>query len=228
MNPRLAVSRSEDAALIPHTVWPVDPGVIVPFLVAVALIELTPGPNMGWLALVSLGRGRLAGFAAVAGVTVGLAAWMLAATFGLTQVLLIWPAVYQLIRWAGVIFLLWLAWEAWHPDSTTGESGPDVSTLRGLFLRGMTGNLLNPKAAVFYVALLPTFMRPGHGSTLTQALTLGSLHVAVSVVVHALIVVGAAGAGSMVLTRVQGPWLRAVMAGGIAAVALWMAWATRG
>lgn len=214
--------------MIPHAAWPVDPGVIVPFLVAIALIELTPGPNMGWLALVSLGRGRLAGFAAVAGVTVGLAAWMLAAAFGLTQALLIWPPLYQLIRWAGVIFLLWLAWEAWRPAAVTGDAGPDVRTLRGLFLRGMTGNLLNPKAAVFYVALLPTFMRPDHGSPLTQALSLGGLHLAVAVAVHSLIVLGAAGAGATIMRQVQGPGLRAVMAGGIAFVALWMAWETRG
>ncbi|MDP2765510.1 MAG: LysE family translocator [Brevundimonas sp.] len=214
--------------MIPDIAWPVDPGVIIPFLVAIALIELTPGPNMGWLALVSLGRGRLAGFAAVAGVTVGLAVWMLAGAFGLTQALLIWPPLYQLIRWAGVIFLLWLAWEAWRPEATPGDVGPDVRTLRGLFLRGMTGNLLNPKAAVFYVALLPTFMRPDHGSPLTQALTLGGLHLVVAVVIHAIIVLGAAGASATVMRRVQGPVLRAIMAGGIAVVALWMAWETRG
>jgi threonine/homoserine/homoserine lactone efflux protein len=215
--------------LIPHTAWPVDPGVIIPFLVAIALIELTPGPNMGWLALVSLGRGRMAGFAAVAGVTVGLAVWMLAAAFGLTQLLLIWPPLYQLIRWAGVIFLLWLAWEAWRGDSDPAVAdGEDQRTLRGLFLRGMTGNLLNPKAAVFYVALVPTFMRPDHGSPLAQALTLGGLHLAVAVAIHSIIVLGAAGASATVMRRVQGPVLRAIMAGGIAVVALWMAWETRG
>lgn len=213
--------------MISHSDWPVDPGVIAPFLLAVALIELTPGPNMGWLALVSLGRGRLAGFAAVAGVTVGLAVWMLAAAFGLTQVLLVWPPLYQGIRWAGVLFLLYLAWEAWRTP-TGVEATPDVSTLRGLFLRGMTGNLLNPKAAVFYVALLPTFMRPDHGSPLVQALTLGSLHLIVAVAVHAAIVLGGAGAGGAVARRMQGPALRAVMALGIAGVALWMAWETRG
>jgi threonine/homoserine/homoserine lactone efflux protein len=215
--------------LIPHADWPVDPGVIFPFLLAVALIELTPGPNMGWLALVSVARGRLAGFAAVAGVTAGLAAWMLAAAFGLTELLLAWPAVYQAIRWAGVVFLLWLAWEAWRGtgDPAAGD-GDDHRTLRGLFLRGLTGNLLNPKAAVFYVALLPTFMRPDHGSPLIQALTLGGLHLVVAVGVHSLIVLGGAGASGAVLTRVQGPALRAVMAGGIALVALWMAWETRG
>lgn len=202
---------------------------IAPFLLAVALIELTPGPNMGWLALVSLARGRLAGFAAVAGVTTGLAVWMLAAAFGLTQALLIWPPLYQIIRWAGVVFLLWLAWEAWRGEGDpAARDGVDQRTLRGLFLRGLTGNLLNPKAAVFYVALLPTFMRPDHGSPLVQALTLGALHLAVAVAVHSLIVLGAARMGGTILERVPGPVLRAVMAGGIAAVALWMAWETRG
>ena len=215
--------------MIAHAVWPVDPGVIAPFLLAVALIELTPGPNMGWLALVSLGRGRLAGFAAVAGVTVGLAVWMLAAAFGLTQALLIWPPLFQIIRWAGVAFLLWLAWEAWRGDSDpAAPDGKDLSTMRGLFLRGMTGNLLNPKAAVFYVALLPTFMRPDHGSPLVQALTLGGLHLVVAVAIHSVIVLGAASAGGLVLKRMQGPAARALMAGGIALVAVWMAWETRG
>ncbi|MFN3669756.1 MAG: LysE family translocator [Brevundimonas sp.] len=215
--------------MIPHAVWPVDPGVILPFLLAVALIELTPGPNMGWLALISVARGRPAGFAAVAGVTVGLAAWMLAAAFGLTEVLLAWPALYQGIRWAGVTFLLWLAWEAWRgTGDPAAADGVDPGTMRGLFLRGMTGNLLNPKAAVFYVALLPTFMRPDHGSPLTQALTLGGLHLIVAAAVHSLIVLGGAGVGGIVVGRTPGPILRAAMAGGIAVVALWMAWETRG
>jgi threonine/homoserine/homoserine lactone efflux protein len=165
----------------------------------------------------------------VAGVTVGLAVWMLAAAFGLTQALLIWPPLFQIIRWAGVAFLLWLAWEAWRGDSDpAAPDGKDLSTMRGLFLRGMTGNLLNPKAAVFYVALLPTFMRPDHGSPLVQALTLGGLHLVVAVAIHSVIVLGAASAGGLVLKRMQGPAARALMAGGIALVAVWMAWETRG
>ena len=54
-------------------------------MAAVALMELTPGPNMGWLALVSLSQGRTAGLAAVAGITLGLTLWMVAAAFGLTE-----------------------------------------------------------------------------------------------------------------------------------------------
>lgn len=212
----------------PYSAWPVDPAVILPFLIAVALVELTPGPNMGWLALVSLERGRAAGFAAVAGVTVGLAAWMVAAAFGLTQVLIVWPPAYQIIRWAGVLFLLWLAWEAWRGDGDPAAAdGIDHRSMLRLFLRGLTGNLLNPKAALFYVALLPTFMRLDHGPPLIQALVLGGLHLVVAVAVHALIVLGAASVRGPLMRRAQGPRMRAAMALGIAAVVIWMAWETR-
>jgi threonine/homoserine/homoserine lactone efflux protein len=212
--------------VIPHSAWPVDPGVILPFLVAVLLIELTPGPNMGWLALVAAGRGRGAGLAAVAGVTLGLTVWMLAAVAGLTQALLRAPALYQSLRWAGVAFLLWLAWEAWRvPSDRTAPV--DAATRRGLFLRGLTGNLLNPKAAVFYVVLLPGFIRPDHGPAWGQALWLGGGHILIAVVVHVAIVLGADRAGHAALARTQGPVVRALMAGGIAAVALWTAWQTR-
>ena len=213
---------------MPPVAWPIDPTVILPFLVAVSLIELTPGPNMGWLALVALGRGRIAGMAAVVGVTLGLAVWMVAAAFGLTTILLTFPWLYQAVRWAGVAFLLWLAWEAWAgAGKVAPDAEPDRRTLGGLFLRGLTGNLLNPKAAVFYVALLPTFIRPDRASPLAQALTLGGLHLVVAVIVHTLIVLGAASAGGVMLRRMQGLAAGRAMAAGIAAVAAWMAWTTR-
>lgn len=212
------------------TLWSgaVDPVILGPFLLAVLAIELTPGPNMGWLAVVSAARGVTAGLAAVVGVTLGLAAWMLAAAFGLTEAMLVWPGLYQAVRWAGVAFLVWLAWEAWRGGGDPAARDGAARTRRALFLRGLVGNLLNPKAAVFYAALLPTFMRPGHGSLLTQALTLGGLHLVVAAVVHAGIVATSARAGGPVLRRLQGPRLKAAMALSLLAVALWMAWETRG
>lgn len=212
---------------MPLTVWPVDPAVLAPFLLAVLAVELTPGPNMGWLAVVSAARGVSAGLAAVVGVTLGLAAWMLAAAFGLTETLLAWPALYQAVRWAGVMFLIWLAWEAWRGGGDPAVEDGAPQTRRALFLRGLAGNLLNPKAAVFYAALLPTFMRPGHGSLLVQALTLGTLHLVVAVAVHTGIVAAAARAGGPVVRRLEGPKLKAVMALSLLAVAVWMAWESR-
>ena len=206
---------------------PVDPTVVLPFLAAVALMELTPGPNMGWLALVSLSQGRTAGLAAVAGITFGLTLWMVAAAFGLTEVVLLWPALYQTIRWAGVGFLLWLAWDAWRSTGDGADAAPIETRRRALFRRGLIGNLLNPKAALLYVVLLPGFIRPAQGPLLAQALTLGSLHVVVSVIVHSVIVLTAARAGGALLTGAQGPRMRAAMALGLVAVAVWTAWETR-
>lgn len=210
-----------------HLLTLFEPTVILPFLVAVALVELTPGPNMGWLALIAAGRGQMAALAAVAGVTLGLAIWMLAAVVGVATLVIQWPWLFQIIRWAGVAWLIWLAWEAWRgADTTAGEAVEGRH--RDLFLKGLMANLLNPKAAVFYSALLPTFIRPGAGSTVAQALTLGGLHLAVATAIHAVIVVTAAGAGGPLLRRLEGPLARGVMGGGILLVALWVAWETRG
>ena len=106
-----------------------DPGVFWPFLLAVLLMELTPGPNMGWLALVALGRGRRAGLAAVAGVTLGLAAWMLAAAAGLAQWLARAPGASTAVAWAGAAFMLYLAWEAWRGPGA-GLGGPPADNGR--------------------------------------------------------------------------------------------------
>ena len=85
----------------------------------------------------------------------------------------------------------------------------------------------SPKAAVFYVALLPTFIRPGYAAPLTQALVLGGLHLMIAVVVHALVVFSAAGAGRGLTERMQGPRARAATAAGLVLIAAWMAWQTQ-
>ncbi|MBU6372064.1 MAG: LysE family translocator [Alphaproteobacteria bacterium] len=209
---------------MPHAAWPVDPGVVGPFLIAVLLIELTPGPNMSWLAVLAATRGRAAGFAAVAGVTAGLAVYMLAAAFGVGEVVLRAPGLYQALRWAGVAYLLWLAYEAWtsRGDGAGSPAEPDAADRRQAALRGFVANVLNPKAAVFYITLLPTFMRPDHANPVAQALLLGSVHLGVAVAVHASIVTAAARAQALAQSRLAGR-LSAVA---IAAIALWMLWET--
>ncbi len=150
---------------------------------------------MGWLALVALHQGREPAFAAVAGVTVGLVVYMLAAAFGLAEIFERIPVAYEALRWAGILFLLWLAYEVGFqpPDSEPGgasEIGGSATSWRA-FQRGLGVNLLNPKAAVFYLTLLPSFVQVGHASPLNQALVLGSIHILVSVAVHCGIVLGA-------------------------------------
>ena len=87
---------------------------LIPFLLAVGLIELTPGPNMGYLALVASRSGRSAGMATVAGITLGLVIYLAASVFGLAEAALRWPWIYEILRWAGAAYLGWLAIDTWR------------------------------------------------------------------------------------------------------------------
>jgi threonine/homoserine/homoserine lactone efflux protein len=205
--------------------WPIELDLVGPFLLAILLVELTPGPNMAYLAALSASEGRAAGLRAVAGVTLGLAVYMLAAVFGVAEAIANAPGLYLLLRWAGVAYLFYLAWESWRDAEETSPGHADGDA-RAPFWRGLIANLLNPKAAVFYVTLLPSFMAPERGAIWRQALILGSLHLFVSVLVHGAIVVGAARAGAALGERVQAKNFRRVAALLIAAIAGWLAWET--
>ena len=142
------------------------------FALTALLIELTPGPNMAWLALLAATEGRRLGFAAVAGVALGLSLIGLLAALGLSALLQSQPLAYQALRWAGVAYLLWIAWDTWRGASGDEHGAGQGASAAAQFRRGLITNLLNPKAAVFYIALLPTFITPGRGSPLVQALAL--------------------------------------------------------
>ena len=198
---------------------------LFPFLLAVALIELTPGPNMGYLAVVASQSGRAAGMATVAGITLGLTLYLLASVFGLSEAALRWPWIYQTLRWAGVAYLLWLAVDTWRGASPEAPA-PDH---RSLFLRGLLNNLLNPKAAVFYVVLLPGFIRPQDGQPVFQALMLGCIHITISFLIHTTIVLTASHARSVLQGGDAGKSpviLQRAFAIGLAAIAIWLAVST--
>lgn len=206
---------------------PIDPTIFASFVTAVVLIELTPGPNMGYLAALSASAGRTAGLRAVLGVTVGLCVYMLAAVAGVAELIAQAPVLYQMLRWAGVAYLIYLAWEAW---SGAGEASPghaQAAADHAPFWRGLIANLLNPKAALFYVTLLPGFVAADRAPFWAQALILGGAHIVVSVIVHGAIVLVASRAGAMLAETGRMQTLRRVLAVGIALVALWLAWDTR-
>ncbi|MDP1873350.1 LysE family translocator [Phenylobacterium sp.] len=199
-----------------------------PFLVAAVLIELTPGPNMGYLALASARRGWAAGLLTVAGVTLGLTVHMVAAAAGLSQLAAAQPLLYEGLRWTGVFYLLWLAWEGWRDRAASStledKSVGDWRDVR----RGFITNLLNPKALIFYVAVLPSFAPPGAESPLRVFLLLGSIHLTVSIVIHIAIVALGARAYDWVARTDRAPQIQGAFALGLVAVAAWVAWSTRG
>lgn len=191
------------------------------------LIELTPGPNMTWLAIVAVTEGRRPGLAAVAGVAVGLAMVGIAAALGLAALIAASPATYQVLRWGGVAYLLWLAWDGWKGDGPTGEAVADARPLSVYFRRGLITNLLNPKAAVFFVAVLPGFLEVG-APVLGGTLILSAVYVGVATAIHAGIVLAAGSARVWLEDPVRERRVRRTLSLALALVALWFAWKTRG
>lgn len=191
------------------------------FAIAATIAEITPGPNMGYLVALALNRGRQAGLAAVAGVALGLSLLGLAAAFGfglLTQQV---PYASEVLRWAGIAYLFWLAVEAWRGTEDAGEGEIALS-----FRRGLIVNLLNPKAAMFYVAVLPLFLQPSD-TGLGSQLWLTALYVIIATAVHTGLVLGAASLRGVFTDREKLVLFQRGAAILMACVALWFAWETR-
>jgi threonine/homoserine/homoserine lactone efflux protein len=170
---------------------------------AIALgMALTPGPNMVYLISRSICQGPRAGLISLGGVALGFVVYMLCAGFGLTALVLAVPYAYDAIRLVGGLYLLWLAWQAVRPGgrSPFAVKALPQDSLRKLFLMGFLTNLLNPKIAVIYLSLLPQFIDPARGSVFAQALSLGAIQIALSVMVNAAVALSA-GAIALFLTR---------------------------
>ena len=194
-------------------------------LVALGLV-LTPGPNMIYLVSRSVAQGRRAGLVCLAGVALGAFVYLAAAAVGLTAIFLAVPAAYTVLKVAGALYLLYLAWQAIRPG---GRSAFEPKALtadrpRRLFAMGLLTNLLNPKVAVLYLALLPQFVDHERGSVAVQTITLGLVQIGVAVLVNALIVLGAGSLARFLTTRPL--WLRVqryVMGGLLGAFAVRLA-----
>jgi threonine/homoserine/homoserine lactone efflux protein len=200
---------------------------VLAFLLTSFVIEITPGPNMATLAALTFERGRASGLAAVAGVALGLAVVGVLAAFGLAAAIAEIPALYQVLRWGGVIYLLYLAYEAWRDAGVDPNMAREPRGKRALFMRGLLINLLNPKAALFYLAILPNFIEVGTGSLLAQNLRLVAAYVAVATVVHGGIVLLAAWLRPFLVSGAGELWLRRSLAVLLGLIALWFAWHTR-
>jgi threonine/homoserine/homoserine lactone efflux protein len=132
------------------------------------------------------------------------------------------PYAYDALRFAGAAYLLYLAWQAIRPG---GRSPFQVRALapespRRLFMMGLVTNLLNPKAAVMYLSLLPQFVSPAQGSVLGQSILLGTTQIVISLAVNAAFALSAGSAARILATRPRWAliqrWLMASVLGGLA------------
>ena len=194
-------------------------------LLALGMV-LTPGPNMVYVVSRSICQGRKAGLISLGGVGLAFIVYMLAAALGITSLFMAVPFAYDTLRVAGALYLGSLAWQALKPG---GRSPFAVQELpadrpRRLFAMGFMTNMLNPKAALLYLSLLPQFIDPASGSVFMQAVILGSVQIVISLSVNGLLAITAGSIAAFLGTRPA--WLavqRRLMGTVLAGLALRMA-----
>src|ERR1700759_2108033 len=168
----------------------VDAQDIAIFGLAALTMALSPGPNMVYLVSRSLCQGRNAAFVSLCGVVVGFVCHMLLAALGLSVVFVTIPLAYNILKFGGAAYLLWLAWRALRPNAPamfeTRALPPDSRSK--LFLMGLFTNALNPKIAVFYLSIFTQFLHPDRGSILVQSIVLGSTQILISFTVNFAII----------------------------------------
>jgi threonine/homoserine/homoserine lactone efflux protein len=196
------------------------------FAGAALLMVLTPGPNMIYLISRSICQGRAAGVISLFGVIGGFFLHMLAAAIGLTAIFLAIPLAYELLKWLGALYLLWLAWQAVKPGARSPFEPRELpaDSPRKLLMMGFLTNVLNPKVAVFYLSILPQFIDTERGSVFAQSLALGVTQISISFMVNLLIALSAAGIAGWFARNPF--WLSAqryVMGGVLAALAVRLA-----
>ncbi|KAF1026455.1 MAG: Homoserine/homoserine lactone efflux protein [Pseudomonas sp.] len=157
------------------------------------------------------------------GVALGFVVYMVFAALGITALVMAVPYAYDALRLGGVLYLLYLAWQAVKPGGRSPFQVRDLpkDSPRKLFVMGFVTNMLNPKIAVMYLSLLPQFISPaGHGSVLAQSLVLGVTQIVISVSVNALIAVMAGSIAAFLASRplwqVVQRWLMGTVLAGLA------------
>lgn len=175
----------------------VDLSTLAVFGLAALALTMTPGPDMLLIASRSASQGRAAGFATLAGIQVGTYCHALAAAFGLSQLFLIVPHAYDAVRYAGAAYLLYLAWKTIRSGAVTvsSEGSATRHPIGTMFRQGLLTNLLNPKMALFVLALFPQFVQPEAGSVAVQILVLATVLNAIGLVVNGAIILGASRLG---------------------------------
>lgn len=202
-----------------------DPATLGAFLLLTFLILIVPGPDVLYVMARSLGQGKRAGVLSVIGIGAGVVVHTVLAAFGLSRLFMHVPAAYTLVKYAGVAYLLYLAWRILRERGDTVVAGvARHDPAHRLVGQAFLTNLLNPKAAFFFVAVLPQFATAAGGDALfTELLSLGLMVVVMSMTINFAYAVAALHAAQIFgrserAERVQ-KWVSASTLGVIALIA---------
>lgn len=150
--------------------------IVLLFLGAALVLNLTPGPDMLYVTACSVSEGRAAGLVSAFGISAGLLLHLAAVALGLAALLAAMPLAYTVIRTAGAVYLIFLGLRLLlRPQRTAKVADLPRSRFRTVFTQGIVTNALNPKVALFFLAFLPQFVDPAAGPAVPQIIALGLL-----------------------------------------------------
>lgn len=193
-----------------------EASVILLFLGAALVLFLMPGPVVMYTVARTLAQGRSAGLVSVLAAATGDLTHVLAATWGLSAILASSPLAFQLIRYGGAGYLVYLGVHTWFSrESGVRPDNVPPQPLRKIYGQGVLVAVLNPKTALFFLAFLPQFVRPERGTVALQILVLGVLFVLLGMVMNTLWALAASAVAGFARRFGQSGRVSRVLAGGM-------------
>ncbi|MEY9991184.1 threonine/homoserine/homoserine lactone efflux protein [Streptomyces sp. V4I8] len=193
----------------------------IAFLLTTLVVVATPGTGVVYTLAAGLSRGRRASVVAAVGCTLGIVPHMLATVTGVAAVLHASATAFQILKYAGVAYLLYMAWATLKDkEALAVDEGAAAPLSAGrVIMRGVLINLLNPKLTIFFFAFLPQFVNPGEANALPRMLALSGVFMLATFVVFAAYGILAASVRSRVTSRPRVmSWLRRGFAGSFVAL----------
>ncbi|MEO8619513.1 MAG: LysE family translocator [bacterium] len=195
------------------------------FVAAGLALNITPGPDMLYVAARGASEGRPAGVVSALGIGAGTLVHIALVAAGLAAVLAAVPVAYLAIRLGGAGYLIYLGVRALLSKSTTTAAPLAPASLGAIFRQGVITNVLNPKVALFFLAFLPQFVDPSRGNPALQVIGLGLLFNTTGTLVNLAVAIGSSSAAERL--RAPGVWLQRVTGGIFVALGLRLAFAAR-
>ncbi len=179
-----------------------EPTTLMIFSFATMVVVIAPGPGMLFVIARGLAGGRKVGVISAIGTSTGIALHILAAAFGLSLIIYATEIGFKITKWAGGIYLLFLAWKVFtHRQELKTESDKVHVSYKATFWQGVLVNALNPKVALFFMSFIPQFVNPASGSVASQTIALGSIFLVLTIIIFTIYGVSAAMIRKWVIER---------------------------
>jgi threonine/homoserine/homoserine lactone efflux protein len=199
------------------------------FLLTSLIVVVSPGTGVLYTLAAALTKGSRASIAAAFGCTLGILPHLSAAMLGLAAVLHASALAFAALKWCGVIYLLYMAWQTLREQGALAvDTKVEARSNARLVVTGFLINILNPKLSIFFLAFLPQFISADESHPLARMLELSAAFMAMTLVVFVLYGLFAASVRDRVISRPKVMrWLRRGFAGGFAVLGAKLAFAER-